>query len=736
MADLPNIKYKSNLLVRTWQKWITPRSVDQDERFRERTIRGMVVIWLAVLVVLAILLIVLDSLWRVNQLVAVFLLTVAAAVTVSKGHLRLAGWLLVLQSLVYAIFSMFQVGYWAPGTFATNILALLLGAMLLPATSARIIPFMLIAIYTGISLWLDAHGFISPLPPSNPFSAPIPASVGFSLIVLTLGGAGSYFLNELTLQRRQLKELVDTLEARVTERTLALQRTNEQLQTEIYERTQVEAALRQSENQLRAILDALPIPVIVATSQENFLYVNPVAVSLFKIDLTSRANAASSFQLEPADQHRVTETVQTQGYATDLEVHYRNAEAARRVGQISIQPFQFSGQAAFLAAIVDITDLKAVQEAERKQRNLTEALLDSALILTSSLQLDEVIQHILSNLNRVIQHDVATILMIDGEYGTVLGLKSNVEGTQYEIVRNRVLIKDEYYHNLMLQTRQPVCLGDISADPRFVRISRNLVIKAFLGLPILAGQEVIGFLNLGSQHPDFFTETHISYLQIFAIQAGIAIQNARLYKQAQTIAVLEERNKLARDLHDSVSQTLFAANSIAEALPQLFNMHPEKAQNYINDLHQLTRGAMAEMRSLLFELRPEALLQTEMAILLAQLCDVFTGQTQIEVDRKLMKKVLLPPDVQIVFYRVAQESLNNIVKYAHASQVSLTLTYTDTLIEMRIKDNGCGFDPQQVPGNHFGLKIMGERAAGIAAQLVVNSQLNQGTEILLRSNIT
>jgi signal transduction histidine kinase len=222
---------------------------------------------------------------------------------------------------------------------------------------------------------------------------------------------------------------------------------------------------------------------------------------------------------------------------------------------------------------------------------------------------------------------------------------------------------------------------------------------------------------------------------MFAIQAGIAIQNARLFKQAQTIAALEERNKLARDLHDSVTQTLFAANSIAEALPQLIQMNSTKVNGYIQDLHQLTRGAMAEMRSLLVELRPEALIHTELNILLSQLCDVFTGKTQIEVERQLTKKMMLPAERQVVFYRVAQEALNNIAKHAEASQVKINLSRTEEAIELRVCDNGRGFDAKQVSAEHFGLKIMHERATEIGANLDIHSKPGHGTEIILRSNI-
>ena len=205
-----------------------------------------------------------------------------------------------------------------------------------------------------------------------------------------------------------------------------------------------------------------------------------------------------------------------------------------------------------------------------------------------------------------------------------------------------------------------------------------------------------------------------------------------MYAQAKTIAALEERQRLARELHDSVTQTLFSANTLAEALPRVMQHDPSKVERYLYDLHQLTRGAMSEMRSLLVELRPEALTRTDLGVLLTQLCDVFTGRTQIEVDRNINRQVMLPADMQMVFYRVAQEALNNIAKHAQANHVQLYLYSTSNLIELRIRDDGLGFNPDCVGGNHFGLKIMKERADRIQAEFAIFSHINGGAEIILK----
>jgi PAS domain S-box-containing protein len=495
-------------------------------------------------------------------------------------------------------------------------------------------------------------------------------------------------------------------------------------------------AARESENQLRATLAASPIPVVVVNRNNILRYVNPVAIAMFDLDITKNADSISAFGIELEDRLKVQTEFEGKGFVREMEVRFRQRDGSIRFGLISIEDFQLAGESAVLVAIVDITDLKRAQEAERKQHRLTEALLDSVVGLTSSLELDSVVQQILQNLRQVIEYDVGNIMIIEGEYGIVMGQHNNIDDDNWRVVGARVLIKDSYYPNLMYQTRQAIIVGDISNDPKFVRISQTLNLKSFLALPIIAGQEIIGSMNLASLKADWFTQDHVKYLQIFALQAGIAIQNARLYEQARAISALEERQRLARDLHDSVTQTLFSANNIAEALTQLVTISSEKTLTYVKDLHLLTRGAMAEMRSLLFELRPDALTQAELGLLLGQLCDVFTGKTQIEVDKAIGQMIRLDAEAQIGFYRIAQEALNNIAKHAQASHVAVRLERTDKAIELAIRDDGIGLDSNLIPADHFGIKIMQERAQAMQATLSIRSGKQQGTEIILRRQLT
>ncbi len=207
--------------------------------------------------------------------------------------------------------------------------------------------------------------------------------------------------------------------------------------------------------------------------------------------------------------------------------------------------------------------------------------------------------------------------------------------------------------------------------------------------------------------------------------------NAELYGQAQALAVMEERQRLARSLHDAVNQSLFSAGLIAEVMPRLWERDQDEARRSLEDLRRLTRGAMAEMRALLAELRPSTLTDSNMSDLLHLLGNALSGRTNIRVSVTAPEELTLPADVQVAFYRVCQESLFNIAKHSKASQVDIVLKEEEALIELRVRDDGQGFDPQQRNPGHYGLGMMEERAESVGAMLSVTSQPGQGTQLIM-----
>jgi PAS domain S-box-containing protein len=202
-------------------------------------------------------------------------------------------------------------------------------------------------------------------------------------------------------------------------------------------------------------------------------------------------------------------------------------------------------------------------------------------------------------------------------------------------------------------------------------------------------------------------------------------------EQREEAAAAAERERLARDLHDAVTQSLFSVAAIAEALPAVWKRDQTKAWRGLEELRQLTQGALAEMRSLLLELRPSALAEHSLETLLHQLAEGMTSRTRIPVITQATGDCSLPEDVRIAFYRIAQEALNNVVKHARASRATIDLECQPGSARLRISDDGRGFDPKLIRLDRLGMSIMRERAQAVGAMLSIESQPGHGTSVLV-----
>lgn len=225
-------------------------------------------------------------------------------------------------------------------------------------------------------------------------------------------------------------------------------------------------------------------------------------------------------------------------------------------------------------------------------------------------------------------------------------------------------------------------------------------------------------------------ETHVD-IPVLTGSAEVATLSASLNQLIQelTTATMAERNRIARDLHDSVTQTLFSASMLADVLPRLWQMNPTQGAAKLEELRRAVRGAHAEMRTLLLELRPVALIETEMDRLLRQVADAASGRSGLVINWKIEGNCTFPPDVKVAFYRIIQEALSNAIKHAQASQVEILLRCDESRTELTIVDDGRGFDPATVSGDHFGLGIMRERVNAVGGELIVISEAETGTSI-------
>jgi PAS domain S-box-containing protein len=380
----------------------------------------------------------------------------------------------------------------------------------------------------------------------------------------------------------------------------------------------------------------------------------------------------------------------------------------------------------------DVTEQKQVEAAEREQRQLAEALREISITLSSTFNLDELLEHILSTVSRVVPHSAATFLLIEQE---VVGrihsrglVPEEVSDFEAVIARYRLLVDEIPLFHTTIQSKKPLIMNDIRVEQGDKTNPFPVATRSYLGMPIVTNKRVLGLLNLVSVEPDFFTQDHVKILQAFAAQAALSIYNAQLFLQAQELAALNERHQLARDLHDAVTQTLFSASAVAETLPRVLDQNPDALRANLELLSRMTRGALSEMRVLLSELRPTSIVNTPFSMLLRQLVEALQARKLISATYEMNDEPQLAPEVHIALYRIVQEALNNISKHSQATQVIIHLQVDGGRIEVHIQDNGLGFQPEQILSG-MGLSMMRERSEAIGAQLEIKNKDEGGTDI-------
>jgi len=382
-------------------------------------------------------------------------------------------------------------------------------------------------------------------------------------------------------------------------------------------------------------------------------------------------------------------------------------------------------------------------EIERR-RQVAEGLRDVVAVLNSPQPLNEVLAYIVAQAGRVLGSEATVLQRIECQRGVIVIEASVGLPDELRPVEGLPLQPNEAYET-MLQ-RQPFMVRDLQEQhfptrrPEFLTepwflwqtVTRQRY-RSFLAVPLLVGDGVYGCIAFYHLKPGVFSEEQLGLAMALADQAALAIENAQLHEQARELAVVEERQRLARDLHDAVTQTLFSTSLLAEALPHIWEQDPDAGRRRLEQMRLATRSALAEMRTLLLELRPGAVVGTDLGDLLRQLGDAITGRAHVTVAVDVQGECALPPDVHVAFYRIAQEALNNLAKHARASHASVSLCCglpdCGGSVRLSISDDGRGFDPDKVAPNHFGLNIMRERAQAVGARLDIESQVGRGTRV-------
>jgi PAS domain S-box-containing protein len=569
-----------------------------------------------------------------------------------------------------------------------------------------------------------------------------------------------------------------------------------------------EAALRESEEKQRILFDLLPVGLVILDQELRILRENPEMARMASMSQPlPRWNHRATAYLRPDGSPMPLEALpsvralQEQKLVRD-EVGTVMDDGSVIWQDVSAMPVPFADWK-LVAAVTDATERKRTEQAllqardemERRVQERTAELERANLMLLSEIRERTRVEGELRQSEQRLEQrvdertrELATLLDISNTVALTIDLEPllalilerlkdvvdydggaafRLEDAALSPVFHRGVIPPDdllqigsYLEEAVLgQAAIPgveqVILADVQSEPALREAFRQAtgarfedmakVVRAWMTVPVTIKRRVYGVLYMYHSRPGRYAEEQARMALPFGNQAAVAIENARLYEQAQRLAALEERQHLARELHDAVTQTLFSASLAAEVLPRLWERDRQAGLRCLSEVHQLTRGALAEMRTLLIELRPSALVETNLGALLHQLAEAVSSRARIPVTVQAVLHCSLQPEVQVALYRIAQEALNNAAKHAAAGHVEVSLECIPpydagdermyaAAVELRVADDGRGFDPSQLPigSKGLGLGIMRERAEAIGAAFQIQSQPGQGTRITVR----
>jgi signal transduction histidine kinase len=368
------------------------------------------------------------------------------------------------------------------------------------------------------------------------------------------------------------------------------------------------------------------------------------------------------------------------------------------------------------------------------ERDALESMSEAVLAIAAEREVDPVLRRLVAVARELARARYAALGIPDGEGAfaqfITAGMSDELIAAMGPLPRTHGLL------GAMLESPGSYRTADIRRDPRFrgwwPRAHPQM--RSFLGVPIVARGEVIAaFYLTDREEADEFSEADQRLIEMLAAHAAVAIENARLLERSRELNIVEERNRLARELHDAVSQKLFGLVLNAESAATLLRRDPDAAADQVARLGELAQDALEELRGLIFELRPASLEEEGLAATLRKQVDMLERVHGRDIELRITGATAAPPEVEGEVLRIAQQALDNALRHADAERIELRLQGRDGRLTVTVADDGVGFDPA-APGlraRRLGLTSMEERARALGGTLAVVSRPGEGTTVTL-----
>ncbi|NUW33608.1 GAF domain-containing sensor histidine kinase [Nonomuraea sp. SMC257] len=361
------------------------------------------------------------------------------------------------------------------------------------------------------------------------------------------------------------------------------------------------------------------------------------------------------------------------------------------------------------------------------REEILQAVSGAVLAVTRHLSVREVLQVIVRSAQRLLDARYAALGVPDEDGSFAEFVAEGLTDRQWDAIGP--LPRQHGMLGAMLRDGAPVRLPDLRDDPRFEWWPKaHPVMKDFIGVPIRDGDEVLGIVFLANKRtPGGFTAADEELLTLFAAHAAIALTNARLYERGRELAMLEERNRMARELHDAVTQKLFSLRLTAQAAATMLERAPDRAAAELERVQRLAGEALAELRAVIVELRPAELDRHGLAETLRKHVRLLDRLHPARVVFDCDEPPPLDPAVEVALLRVAQEALHNALRHSGAAEVAVRLRQAGGKLSLSVSDDGGGFE--QGGSRGLGLVSMRERAESVGGVMTVDSAPGRGTTV-------